>query len=1255
MEKGYRDDRGASSPGRTSPGSHSQACELSSSPTSLQSQPSYPTSSDGSQPSQTTSPSSSLATGSLQIPSRRRFSLNFRHNSDHQPDPFGLHLVCDHPDPNGDIIFVHGLGGTSKKSWCWNKDTDYFWPEWLAEEDGLTSHRIFTFGYNSDVKGSAANLNVIDFAKALLFQMKTFSDGHGQDGNRVPIGRQPIIFVAHSMGGLVVKKAYVLGKYDGDYAEVVSQTHGIVFLATPHRGAQYAKILSSILATAPFAGPSKAYLADLENHSVALQDINEQFRTVCGDLSLMSFFETLKTNLMGKGLFVEKLLVEKDSAVLGYPREMSDQLHADHHTICKYQSRDDGNYRSVKNVLKLWASKMRGSRPNLQKHQELTSDHQSVDLRTRIQAICGVRERAEDDFNTMRSKAMNGTCQWITQRQAFIEWIKGTGPEEYNIFWLSGLPARGKTVLASYVIDHLTSLGFGGDCQYHFFSSSHQNKRTTAYCLRSIASQLAYTNKDFRERLLTLHEETGISFSSGDQNFSVIWEKIFEGILFKMKLDPLFWILDAVDEADAPSMLISSLTKIHSQTPIRVFLTSRPMAFASESLNSPIMTHSLSESDTIEDIRSYVRHTVRPVLSTHEQNIREDIIDRILAKAAGSFLWVRLAIETLHDNLHTQDDIEEALTEEVPEGMEHLYDRMVEKIKIQSPRTQLMAERILTWAACCWRPLSIDEMEVALEPDFTGFLSLQDTILQICGHFISIENRTVSLIHDTARHYLLNYRNDAPAFIDFGRAHEHIAVRCLAHLSNEHWKGVFKSIEHSTSTGNMTTPNKTAPKVNRLLIAEQSHPFLGYATRHWAFHISKSSLDSEQLPKALRRFFNKYCLSWIEAIALFGNLRYLIHAALHLKAFTKRRFRKANLNTPEPPLGLSRPRDYDAERIQLWAIDFIRVVGKFGPNLVQSPSSVYRLVPPFCPSASMIGKTYISQDNSISVTGLPSETWDDCLASVSVGKDERANRILATDAYFLTLVNSSGTVVVWFADTCVEARRLDHREYISLVKLNRYRTLVATAGTASYRIWDIAKGIELYRLQKTTHALAMTIAFGSSRSELVVGLDDCSVTCYDLASSQTKWRFIAPHQTEFHGCPMIMTISPDLRKLALAWRGKPPLVWDMHGTPSQRPLRCIIGGTHDSLCYPEAMLWQADGNSILIRCHNTKLVEWYLYEDEQREFDHVKPHEMVLSQDGKLLLTTNTLGTINGMYKPNDFLPFKAATRFTEYSSLRIN
>jgi hypothetical protein len=46
------------------------------------------------------------------------------------------------------------------------------------------------------------------------------------------------------------------------------------------------------------------------------------------------------------------MVLEKDSSVLGYPGEVSKALDADHHTVCKYPSRDDPQYIAVRDVLR---------------------------------------------------------------------------------------------------------------------------------------------------------------------------------------------------------------------------------------------------------------------------------------------------------------------------------------------------------------------------------------------------------------------------------------------------------------------------------------------------------------------------------------------------------------------------------------------------------------------------------------------------------------------------------------------------------------------------------------------------------------------------------------------------------------------------------------------------------------------------------------------------------------------------------------
>ena len=104
----------------------------------------------------------------------------------------------------------------------------------------------------------------------------------------------------------------------------------------------------------------------------------------------------------------------------------------------------------------------------------------------KIEAVLGIHESTEDDLNTIRSRVIEGTCQWISRRSEFVEWVEAPEtPGNPRAFWLIGLPATGKTVLTSIIINHLQFLGH--ECQYHFFSASHQEKRTAEYSLRSIA------------------------------------------------------------------------------------------------------------------------------------------------------------------------------------------------------------------------------------------------------------------------------------------------------------------------------------------------------------------------------------------------------------------------------------------------------------------------------------------------------------------------------------------------------------------------------------------------------------------------------------------------------------------------------------------------------------------------------------------------------------------------------------------------
>ncbi|KAH6843034.1 NACHT and WD domain-containing protein, variant [Chaetomium sp. MPI-CAGE-AT-0009] len=1130
----------------------------------------------------------------------------------------GLQLVVNPPNPTADIIFVHGLGGSAYRTWSWQRNPDNFWPQWLAHYEHTESCRIFTFGYNSNFKGDARGLDVLDFARDLLFEMLNYPGGIG--------GERPTLFVAHSMGGLVVKQAYILGKENDWFTSVISSVVGIIFLATPHHGSHYAKTLNNILAVAPIRAPPKSYVSALERQSPVIQTINEVFKRHCDGLELVSFFETLPIKLG----FMRLIIVEKESAVLGYGNEISASMNADHNSISKYKDEHDPSYIKLRDTL----TKL------------LPKDTKQANAKAleRVQEILGVSDFTRSDSYKHDIPPDSGT--WLSLEKGFASWLHATAStDDPRFYWLVGLPGSGKTVLSNIIIDQLQ--GRNQHPQFHFFSETHRTKRTIAYGLRSIATQLAISHESFRKALLSLHIETGLLFDDQNQNFHTIWEKVFEGIIFQLHFpSPLIWVFDGIDESDASEILLAHFSRMRSRSPIKIFLSSRPLKAIYLFESAQIRSYFLREDDTVEDMRKYASSVVRQALPNNDELLR-DIVSQTMKHSSGSFLWVKLALEALRENWHTLDNIRAVLTE-IPGGMVPMYLRMANKVESQIPRNREMARRILTWATCSWRPLRLEELQAALEPEFSNFINLEDTVTQICANSISItpladSRKQVSLIHKTARDFLCegDLKGGTLPVINPPSGHLHLALVCIRYLSSKHWRRHFNSI-HAT-THSSAPPGKAS---NRLALAEEGYPLLSYAACYWSYHVSQAPTGAPELIQTLQTFFSKYFLSWLEAICLSGNLRYLTRSAQHLKAYLERHLRslqKSSLSSGDLP-------QHGVAWIQDWATDIIRIVGRFGSALVHDPPSVYRQLPLFCPKNSMIGQTYrdaLPQQGSLTlVTGLKAQVWDDCLASVRVGEDEGASQVLATGAYFVTLVSTDGDVIVWNAETCEKVRTIHVGGYVSLMALNRAGTAVATVAYKSYSVWDLLSGRQLYVCANLTDSMALDLRFGSADWELVVALQNNKIARVNTQTGQTdEYPIPLPADSDFSsylGCPWRVSFSPDLTMVAAVWRGRPPLIWDLLPTgPVQRPRKCLVSDSSDSLCGAELLRWHPDGEVLFVLCQNTKLVEWHILDGERKEWEHPNARDMIISDDGMLLLSSDSAGTISVWNLPRRNLVYR--------------
>ncbi|KAK3177704.1 hypothetical protein K4F52_009552 [Lecanicillium sp. MT-2017a] len=147
--------------------------------------------------------------------------------------PQGLEVVSEGNNPIVDIVALHGLNGHREKTWT--ADNGVHWLRDLLPED-IPQARILYWGYDANTHASdrVSWQYLYDHARNLVSDLC-------RKRKMTNSTEQPIIFVAHSLGGIVLKSALIHSDAarQGALAEhraIKLSTHRILFIGTPHQG-----------------------------------------------------------------------------------------------------------------------------------------------------------------------------------------------------------------------------------------------------------------------------------------------------------------------------------------------------------------------------------------------------------------------------------------------------------------------------------------------------------------------------------------------------------------------------------------------------------------------------------------------------------------------------------------------------------------------------------------------------------------------------------------------------------------------------------------------------------------------------------------------------------------------------------------------------------------------------------------------------------------------------------------------------------
>ncbi|RBQ65882.1 hypothetical protein FVER14953_21410 [Fusarium verticillioides] len=219
----------------------------------------------------------------------------------------------------------------------------------------------------------------------------------------------------------------------------------------------------------------------------------------------------------------------------------------------------------------------------------------------------------------------------------------------------------------------------------------------------------------------------------------------------------------------------------------------------------------------------------------------------------------------------------------------------------------------------------------------------------------------------------------------------------------------------------------------------------------------------------------------------------------------------------------------------------------FANALAVSPSAIYSLIPPFCPTESMIYKVGGSNQR-LEVLGAFNEQWDDRILCV----DFRTGQLKALryGDGFLAIALGSGTVILYYTASHQEYKTFGHSESVNLIAFKTGSDLMATCGIKTTKIWDIRTGQVVHTLVSPPRPLGMEL----DGDILIIASRNNCIDSWKLGHNVRPESVRRPwggantpevNRIPLSGVPCALSLSTSHGMLAVAYNVQPIILWDM--------------------------------------------------------------------------------------------------------------
>ena len=450
-----------------------------------------------------------------------------------------------------------------------------------------------------------------------------------------------------------------------------------------------------------------------------------------------------------------------------------------------------------------------------------------------IRWLSAAEDNQEDYLHKLADQRHPGTCSWILGNDQVGPWIEDGHADA--ILWMTGIPGAGKSILSGLIVENLQTRA-DQTTLYYFCGQKASSGDKCASVLRTLAVQFLRQDLDMAPLVHQAHLQRGAVLSTPGM------KNLLKELLGSANNTRI--VLDGIDEcgSSAQKDILNSLLEAqkHAGDSCRILVSSRDEPLISKALyKKPHVT--LAEKTT-EALDLYIKNQVEYLRNEHAPSAFDPALFeraecRLQQKAKGMFLWVRLVVTMLEQQMSEYDF--EASIEQLPDGLEEAYGAILDRIRKLDRSLKDRAFKILFWLCTSYCPLKEHEVAdgITLRPGQenldrrTRITDFKKHILDVCAPIIQRSpNGTLDLVHFSAKEFLLD--DQSGPFIDLTASHFSIAFSCISNLIS----ALVLAPRYSAGTSELTIET---------LVVQGGLGLHCYSHAFWAEHV-KAYLDRVQ-------------------------------------------------------------------------------------------------------------------------------------------------------------------------------------------------------------------------------------------------------------------------------------------------------------------------------------------------------------------------------------------------------------------------